>query len=290
MTLETGTVLNLTVRKAKEAPLRIVLVEDHTVLRDGIKALLQLQSDVLIVGEYCCAESAANGIHQLQPDVVVADLALRYGSGIELIGAIERLSPCSRKLVLTGSDCPEHIRAALFAGADGYVLKDASSAELMLAIRTVSIGQRFLCKAIAGKVLSGFLLGDKLPPYPNSQSPITVREREVLTRIAQGYSNKMIACELGLSPKTVATHRANLMRKLQLRNIAAVTLYAIKNGFVESNPSANSRPSPNIVFSAVSNKHEYCPRILTRGSRNTQVGGVHIGHCRIVARIHAFVS
>jgi DNA-binding NarL/FixJ family response regulator len=251
MTLNAGAAHNLTVRKEREAPLCLVLIEDRTVLRDGLKALLQLHSDVLIVGEYSCAESASNGIHQLQPDVVVADLALRNGSGIELIGAIQHLSPCSRKLVLTGSDCPEHIRAALCAGADGYVLKDASSAELMLAIRTVSIGQRFLCKAIASKILSGFLVGDKKPPSSTFESPITVREREVLIRIAQGCSNKMMACELGLSPKTVATHRVNLMRKLQLRNIAAVTLYAIKNGLVGSNAPGISCQSPDIGFAAL---------------------------------------
>src|ERR1700691_2003531 len=102
-------------------PIRLVLVEDHAVLRDGLKALLELESDVVIVGEYGCAEASLDGIHRLQPDVVMVDLALRNGSGIELMGEIQRLSPRSRKLVLTGSDGVEYIRAALSAGADGYV-------------------------------------------------------------------------------------------------------------------------------------------------------------------------
>jgi len=211
-------------------PIRLVLVEDHTVLRDGLKALLALESDLVILGEYPCVESSLVGIHQLQPDVVMVDLALRNRSGIELMSAIRRLSPRSRKLVLTGNDNPETIRAALAAGADGYVLKDASSAELMLAIRTVSVGRPFLCKHIASKVLSSFLFPNQRSPSPTTRSSITARECEVLTRIAHGHSNKMIARELGLSPKTVAKHRANLMRKLGLHNTAAVTMYAIRNG------------------------------------------------------------
>ena len=224
-------------------PIRLALVEDHAVLRDGLKALLELETDVVVVGEFACAKASLDGIHQLQPDVVVVDLALRNGSGIELMGELQRLSPRFRKLVLTGSDDVENIRAALSAGADGYVLKDSSSAELMLAIRTVSIGQRFLCKAIASKVLSGFLSGDQPQGTSGSTGSITVREREVLTRIAQGHSNKMIARELGISPKTASKHRANLMQKLQLHNIAAVTMYAMRNGLAGNDP----REAPAVI-------------------------------------------
>ena len=140
-----------------EMRIRMVLVEDHAILRDGLKALLELESDVLIVGEFDCTKSSLEGIRQLQPNVVVVDLALRNGSGIQLIREIQHLSPRPRMLVLTGNNGEEYIRAALSAGADGYVLKDANSAELMLAIRTISAGQRYLCKAVASKVLSGFL-------------------------------------------------------------------------------------------------------------------------------------
>jgi DNA-binding NarL/FixJ family response regulator len=228
--VDRSAVRNLSSRAESEAPIRLVLVEDHAILRDGLRALLELESDVVIIGEFDGIESSLDGIRQSQPDVVVLDLALPNGSGIELLGEIGRLSPRSRKLVLTGSDGEEYIRAALGAGADGYVLKDAGSAELMLAIRTVFIGQRFLCKATAGKVLLGFLSGDRQPNPPVPASSITVREREVLVRIAQGHSNKVIARDLGLSPKTVEKHRANMMRKLQLHSAAAITMYAIRNG------------------------------------------------------------
>jgi DNA-binding NarL/FixJ family response regulator len=216
------------------------LVEDHTVLRDGLKALLELQSDVVSVGEFGCVQSSVEGIRRLQPDVVVTDLALRGESGIELISQIPRVSPRSRKLVLTISDGTDHIRAALGAGADGYVLKDANSGELLRAIRTVSNGERFLCCATASKVLASYLAGDDTQPPPSPPSLITDREREVLTGIAQGHSNKVIARELGLSFKTVEKHRSNLMRKLQLHNVAAITMYAIRNGLVGNGPPALS--------------------------------------------------
>jgi DNA-binding NarL/FixJ family response regulator len=212
------------------SPIRLVLVEDHIILRDGIKALLDLESDVTVVGEYACVDSSLDGIHRLQPDVVVVDLSLPNRSGLELMQEIKHLSPRSRKLVLTGSDGLEYIRSALSAGADGYVLKDARSAELIQAIRTVSRGERFLCKTIASKVLAGFLTHDKPPPSAATVI-ITAREREVLTRVAQGHSSKRVALDLGLSPKTVAKHRANLMRKLKLHTAAAVTMYAIRHGF-----------------------------------------------------------
>jgi two-component system response regulator NreC len=228
---------NLPLRPECETRTRLVLVEDHAILRDGLKSLLDLESDVVIAGAYDCFESSLEGIRQLQPDVVVLDLALPRGSGMELLGEIPRLSPRSRKLVLTGNDDEATIRAALAAGADGYVLKEASGAELMLAIRTVSSGQRFLCRAVASKVLSGFLTGNKQSPSAIVADSITAREREVLIRIAQGHSNKAIARELRLSPKTVAKHRSNLMRKLQLHNAAAITMYAIRNGLSGSEPA-----------------------------------------------------
>jgi DNA-binding NarL/FixJ family response regulator len=223
--------------------IRIVLVEDHAILRDGLKALIELEPDFRVVAEFDGVAASLSCIRDLQPDVVLTDLALPGRSGIELLSEIRTLCPLTRKLVLTAYDNEEYIRAALTAGADGYVLKEATSAELMLAIRTVSAGQQFLCKAIAGKILSGYLLGDQQQPTPTAAQSITGREREVLTRIALGNSNKMIARELGLSPKTVEKHRSNLMRKLQLHNAAAITMFAIRNGMTGSEPF-RGRPEP----------------------------------------------
>ncbi|HWJ35182.1 MAG TPA: response regulator transcription factor [Steroidobacteraceae bacterium] len=222
--------------KTGKPPIRIVLVEDHAILREGLKALIELEADFDIVGEFGSVEDCLAGIVELHPDIVLTDLALPGRSGIELLGEIQRLSPLTRKLVLTAHENEEYIRAALNAGANGYVLKDANSAELMLAIRTVSVGQQFLCKAIASKILSGYLSGDQRPACAAVAQSITEREREVLTRIALGNSNKLIARELGVSPKTVEKHRSNLMRKLQLHNAAAITMFAIRNGMTGSAP------------------------------------------------------
>lgn len=223
----------------------IVLVEDHAILREGLKALIELDSDFHVVGEYCSVEESLDGIRDLQPDLVITDLALPGRSGIELLGEIRRLSPRSRRMVLTAHDNEEYIRAALNADADGYVLKDANSAELNRAIRTVSVGQRFLCEAIASKILSGYLSGEQKAPFPAVAQSITGREREVLTRIALGNSNKLIARELGVSPKTVEKHRSNLMRKLQLHNAAAITMFAIRNGLTGTEPFSD-RPTARL--------------------------------------------
>jgi DNA-binding NarL/FixJ family response regulator len=216
--------------RADKARLRIVLVEDHAILRDGVKVLIEMESDFEVVGDFCRVQEGLDGISRLRPDLVITDLALPGRSGIELLAEIRRLLPETRKLVLTAHENEEYVRAALNAGADGYVLKEANSSELMLAIRTVSAGEQFLCKAIATKVLSGYLSGDQRPSGAAVAQSITGREREVLTRIALGNSNKLIARDLGLSPKTVEKHRSNLMRKLQLHNAAAITTYAIRHG------------------------------------------------------------
>jgi DNA-binding NarL/FixJ family response regulator len=236
-----GNALKRPLQGVSAGTIRLVLVEDHAVLRDGLKTLLELEADVEIVGEFGCAATGAFGIGRLQPDVVVTDLALPGHSGVELIGEIQVVSPQSRKLVLTAHDGRDHVRAALGAGADGYVLKDANYAELIRGIRAVATGERFLCNAIAIKMLAGYLSGGEPPSPPRSPTHgITAREREVLSGIAQGRSNKTIARALGVSPKTVEKHRSNLMKKLQLHNAAAITMFAIRNGLAGDEPMGRS--------------------------------------------------
>jgi two-component system response regulator NreC len=234
---ERSSISAVTTQKPK---IRIVLVEDHVILREGLRALIEMEADFEVVGEFDSMEDGLAGIRHLQPDLVVTDLALKGRSGIDLLTEIHGISPLTRKLVLTAHDNEEYIRAALSAGANGYILKDANSVELMTALRTVSLGQQFLCKSIASKILSGYLSGyvprDQRAPSASATQAITEREREVLTRIALGNSNKVIARELGVSPKTVEKHRSNLMRKLQLHNAAAITMFAIRNGMTGSAP------------------------------------------------------
>jgi DNA-binding NarL/FixJ family response regulator len=209
---------------------RIVLVEDHAVLREGLKALIEFEPDFEIVGDFEGVADGLAGIGELQPDLVLTDLTLPVSSGFELLAAIKNVAPRARKLVLTAHHSEENIRAALNAGADGYVLKDANRAELIFAIRTVSTGQQFLSKAVANRILSNYLSTSVAGQSTSQAQCITGREREVLTRIASGESNKVIARALKLSVKTIEKHRSNLMRKLHLHNAAAITLFAVRNG------------------------------------------------------------
>jgi DNA-binding NarL/FixJ family response regulator len=215
---------------------RMILVEDHAILREGLKALIEIEPDMQIVGDFGTVAEGMAGIRALQPDLVLTDLAIPDASGFKLLSEIARAAPTARKLVLTAHNSEEYIRAALNAGADGYVLKDANRAELMLAIRTVSAGQQFLCKAIANKILSGYLASGEPRRAGVDPQAITGREREVLTRIALGDSNKVIARALELSVKTIEKHRSNFMRKLQLHNTAAITMYAVRHGLAENRP------------------------------------------------------
>jgi DNA-binding NarL/FixJ family response regulator len=223
--------------------IRIVLVEDHAILRDGLKALIKIEPDFAVVGEFGAVDQCLECIRELQPDLVLTDLELPQRSGIELLAYIKQIVPKARKLVLTAHDGEEYVRAAFNAGADGYVLKDTARAELMLAIRTVSAGQQYLCEAVANKVLCGYLRGDARGRSSASAPRLTAREREVLTRIALGQSNKFIARSLALSVKTVEKHRSNLMRKLDLHNAAAITLFAARNGLTGEPRSAALPPS-----------------------------------------------
>jgi two-component system, NarL family, response regulator NreC len=209
---------------------RIVLIEDHAILRDGLRALLELEPDLAVVGE---ASSAAEGVQvtqETQPTLVVTDLAMPGGSGLHTLDELRAACPGLKVLVLTAYCTDEYIRAALGAGADGYVLKDASRTELLQAIRTVLAGQKYFSEPVSARLVSGYLRRNE--PGAEAGPTITEREREVLTRIAMGDSNKRVAVALQVSIKTVEKHRANLMRKLELHNTAAVTLFAVRNGML----------------------------------------------------------
>ncbi len=220
---------------------RLVLVEDHAILREGLRALLELESDLTIVGEATNGLDALPTVQSLAPSLVITDIALPGRSGIELIGYLRQLPRQPKILVLTAHNSEEYIRAALNAGAHGYVLKDASRAELLQAIRAVLDDQTYLCASVTAKVVTGYLRPKTAGlPLPTAEL-VTGREREVLIRVALGRSNKLIARELLLSVKTVEKHRANLMRKLTLHNTAAVTRFAIRNGMLTA---ADLEPIP----------------------------------------------
>jgi DNA-binding NarL/FixJ family response regulator len=212
--------------------IRILLVEDHAILREGLRALLELEPDFEVVGEATDVDGAMAEVERLQPSLVVTDLALTGRSGIALISALRGRPANTRILVLTAHNSEEYIRAALNAGAHGYVLKDSGRADLLQAIRVVVRGGQFLCPSVSARVVSGFVNGADSKGSQSPEQMVTVREKQVLTRIALGHSNKLIARDLGLSVKTVEKHRSNLMRKLTLHNAAGITLFALRHGFI----------------------------------------------------------
>ncbi len=216
---------------------RIVLIEDHAILREGLRALLELEPDLEVVGEAASGAEGLRVVKATQPALVLTDVSLPDGSGLRTLEELRASSPQLRVIVLTAYCTDEYIRAALAAGADGYVLKDASRAQLLNAIRNVIAGQKYFSEPVSARLVSGYLRRDD-PNHRASGPKITDREREVLTRIALGDSNKRIAVSLQLSIKTVEKHRANLMRKLELHNTAAVTLFAVRNGLLPAYPAA----------------------------------------------------
>jgi DNA-binding NarL/FixJ family response regulator len=214
-----------------ERRIRLALVEDHRVLREGLRALLEMNEDIDVVGEAGTAADALILAERLQPDILLTDISLPDRSGIALIRELRARSVSCHVVMLTAYKTEEYIRAALDGGASGYILKDAGCAELVTGLRTVAAGRKFLCSAIGDMLVYRYMS----PTESQSVSPLTSlteRETEVLTRIARGESNKRMARALTLSVKTIEKHRSNLMRKLALHNTSEVTRFAIRHALV----------------------------------------------------------
>ena len=212
--------------------IKVLLVDDHAILRAGLRALLEMQPDFHVVGEAGNFEESIECATRLQPDIVLTDIGLPGRSGLLLVRELRKICPAARIILLTAHASEEYIRAGLDARAEGYVLKDCSHAELTDAIRTVASGQQFLCKTVASRVLANYLHRGTVKTNQDPLHAVTTRERQLLTRIAAGCSNKGMARELNLSVKTVEKHRANLMRKLSLHNAADITRFALNHHLV----------------------------------------------------------
>jgi DNA-binding NarL/FixJ family response regulator len=211
---------------------RIVIAEDHTILREGLKSLLRADPAFDIVGEAEDGRDAIQCVQTLSPDLVLMDLSMPRMNGLDALKEIKKLNPEAKVIVLTVHKTEEYVLTTLQAGADGYVLKDATHSELVMAIKNVLMGKRYLSPGISEKVIEGYLEGRKEIKTSSTWDTLTQREREILKLIAEGYKNKEIADYLFISLKTVEKHRANLMRKLDLHNAAALTAYAMEKGLV----------------------------------------------------------
>ncbi len=212
--------------------LRVLIVEDHPIFREGLRALLSSTLELDVVGEAGDGVEAVRMVEELAPALVLMDLSLPRMNGVEAIERIKERIPDVKILALTVHMDEEYILAAFQAGADGYVLKDATRAELVTAIETVISGKNYLSPGISEKVIKGFIKGVKTQKVEPVDTGLTQREVEVLKLVAEGYTNKMIADRLFISVKTVERHRANVMAKLDLHTPQALTAYAFEKGLI----------------------------------------------------------
>ena len=215
-------------------PCRIVIADDHAIIRDGLTAILNNEADLEIVGTANDGKAAVDAVDRLDPHLVVIDLSMPRTDGAQAISAIKNRHPKVRVVVLTYHKEDAHIHAALKAGADGYILKDDGRDELLAAVRNVYSGRSYLSPAICDRVMSGYVRShaDEEDRGNAAWEQLSAREQQVLKLVAEGYKTREIANYLSLSEKTIEKHRANMMRKLDLHGVSAVTTYAIENGLL----------------------------------------------------------
>ena len=218
--------------KMGQKPRRILIAEDHTLLRKALTALLENEDRYVIIGEASDGLEAVRKACDLVPDVVLMDLAMPKMNGTEAIIEIKKQCENTRILVLTAHDDEEMIFETLRAGVSGYILKDDTETELMNAIDAVAGGKTYLSPGISSTVINGYLTGRGPDHISTSLEALTTREREVLKLIAEGYKNKEIADMLYVSETTVRKHRANIMEKLDLHDASALTAFAIEHGLL----------------------------------------------------------
>jgi len=212
-------------------PLRVVLADDHALVRAGIRSLLERIPGVEVVGEAHDGLDALALIGAHQPDLVLIDIAMAGLNGLEVAACVARDWPEVRVIILSMHANEEYVAQALRAGAVGYLLKDSATAELDLALEAASRGETYLSPAISRTVISGYL-ARRSGTGAGTASPLTPRQREVLTLVASGKSTKEIAHMLKLSVKTVETHRAQLMERLNIHDVAGLVKYALHLGLI----------------------------------------------------------
>lgn len=211
-------------------PIRVVVVDDHAIVREGLRTVLDPASGYVIVGEGRNVADAVSVSADLQPDVLVLDISMPDGSGLRAIPEVIERSPSTRILMLSVHDNLEYVVASMRAGAHGYLRKDSAPTELRAAVRAVHDGGLVLSPEISKQVADS-LRNNPAVAEP-SPSQLTPREREVLVSIAQGLSNKEIAARLRISTRTVEAHRDSLTRKLEIRSVAGLTRFCLKHGLI----------------------------------------------------------
>jgi DNA-binding NarL/FixJ family response regulator len=211
---------------------RVFIVEDHRLFREGLKSLLSGRKDFEVVGEAEDGLMAIRHIRSSRPNLVLLDLSMPKMNGISVMREIKSQFPEIKILALTIHESDQYVSQSFDAGADGYCLKDAGRAELMVAVNSVLEGKTYISPTISNNVMEGYLAGRKKEESKTTWDTITAREKEILKLLGEGFQNKEIADMLFISVKTVEKHRANIMSKLDLHNVAALTAYAIEHDLV----------------------------------------------------------
>ncbi len=215
--------------------IRIVLADDHHVVRQGLRALLEAESGFCVIGEAGDGLEAVRLVIELQPDVLVLDLGLPGLHGLEVGREVHKQAPQTRIVILSMHVSEAYVLQALCNGAIGYVSKDCSTSVLVQAIREAVAGRRYLCPSVATRAFDAYVARAAEAPR-DTYEELTTREREVLYLAVEGHTNAQIAARLFISPRTVETHRANLMHKLGLRTHADLVRYALQRGLLPTEP------------------------------------------------------
>ena len=235
-------------------PIRVLLVDDHGIVREGVRQVLQADADFAVVGEAGNGDDALRVARETHPDVVLLDLTMPGQSGLVVAQRLREALPEVKVLVLSVHDDTEYVLRSVRAGAHGYLRKDTTPADLRTAVRAVHAGDGYFSPAVARR-LAEAVRGDPAPPLapdavpaasPPATSPdvLTPREREVLVHIAQGLLNKEVAVRLGISVRTVEAHRDSLIRKLGIRSAAGLARFALAHGLIPASPDGDALEAP----------------------------------------------
>jgi len=226
------------------AAFRILVADDHEVVRKGLVALLQQQSNWEVCGEAADGREAVEKTRELKPDVVILDIGMPSLNGLEATRQILKLDPQAKVLILTLHDSDQVVRDVLNAGARGFLLKSDAARDLVAAVEALRRDKTYFTSKVAAMVLEGYLRGGAGPaPATIGRNRLTPREREIVQLLAEGKSTKEVAVVLGLSVKTAETHRSNIMRKLQLHSVSDLVLYAVRNNIVHVVQAGVETPS-----------------------------------------------
>lgn len=214
-------------------PIKVFLADDHAIVRDGLRVLLETQGGITVVGEAADGRQTVRQVQQLRPDIVVMDIAMPELSGIDATEKIHETCPSARVIILSMHASTEHIYRALKAGARGYLLKESAGKEVVEAIRAVHAGRRYLSQQITESVVTNYVQQREMLPTKSPIEQLSSREREVLQLVVEGKSSAEIAKILFLSPKTVETYRSRIMEKLEIHDLPNLVKFAIQHGLTQ---------------------------------------------------------